>query len=301
MRGTLNPVNREEYLGWANLSTFTYQTSEQSEVTVRHASLDARQEVALLPATIDEACTVILHLSEVERFELHGVTGLVWSGRCNPASVNVIAGRERLVLKTSHSLDALIVGIPHSSMQVMPTEAQTNRGVGRAEAYDPEDAVGHRLGLAFLAALESAASARPLAAIHLARALSYHFAFKHAWVQEKIVHAQRCRLTPWQARTAATLLDRGDLQVREIAAACRLSSSAFSRLFRATFLRPPHAWKGERRIEAVKQLLLEAEVSLADVALQAGFSSQASMSRAFLRLVGESPSAWRMNQRQGRA
>ena len=161
--------------------------------------------------------------------------------------------------------------------------------------------MGHSLGLAFLAAVRSGGDPRPLSAVHLARALCYHFAFKHAWVQEQFARAGRCGLATWQARTAATLLERGDLQVREVAAACRLSSSAFSRLFRATFLRSPQDWKAERRIAAVKELLREADVSLADAALQTGFSDQASMSRSFRRVVGASPGAWRMSQRQSHA
>ncbi len=284
-----------------SVSTFACQTAERAEMTIRHAALDARQDKELRPSTIDEACTVILHLAEVDRFELHGVTGLLWSGRCVPGSVNVIAGRETLTLSTTHRLNALIIGIPHLSVPHMASEAQAKRGEGRAEAHDPEDVVGHRLGLAFLAALKSAADPPPLSAVHLARALCCHFAFKHAWVQEKFASVERCRLAPWQAHTAARLLDRGDLQVREVAAACRLSSSAFARLFRATFLRSPHDWKAERRIDAVKDLLLEAEGSLADAALQAGFSDQASMSRSFRRLVGASPGAWRMSQRKGQA
>ncbi len=301
MSGPSNTVTRGEDPSWASVSTFNYQTSERAEVTIRHASLNAGREMALQPSTIDEACAVILHLSEADRFELHGVTGLLWGGRCTPGSVNVIARRETLTLKATHRLDALIIGIPHLSAPRAAPETRTDRGEGRAEAHDPEDEVGHRLGLAFLAALKSTTDPRHLVAVHLARALCYHFAFKHAWAQERFASAERCRLAPWQARTAATLLDRGDLQVREVAAACRLSSSAFSRLFRATFLRSPHNWKADRRIDAVKRLLLEAEVSLADAALQAGFSNQASMSRSFHRLVGASPRAWRMRQRKGQA
>lgn len=287
--------------GGNNIATFTYKAPEQADVTIRHVSLGAHQEMALLPSTIDEACMVILHQSAADRFELHGLTGMLWSGRRNPGSVNVIERQEAVTLKAFHRLDALILGIPHLSVPHMAPEARADGGKGHAEAHDAEDAVGHRLGLAFLAALKSAIDPHPPSAVHLARALCYHFAFKHAWVQEKFASAEQGRLAPWQARTAATLLDRGDLQVREVAAACRLSSSAFARLFRATFLRSPYDWKVERRIDAVKELLLEAEGSLADAALQAGFSDQASMSRSFRRLVGASPGAWRMSQRKGQA
>jgi AraC-like DNA-binding protein len=198
-------------------------------------------------------------------------------------------------------MEALIVGVPPLPAPRVAHEARAGQRENRAEAHCPYDAVGHGLGLAFLAAFKSAADPRSLSTVHLARAVCYHFAFKHARVQAKIANAARCGLAPWQARTAARLLGRGDMQVSEVAAACRLSSSAFRRSFLATFLRSPHAWKAERRIAAVKELLRDAHVSLADAALQAGFADQASMSRSFRRLVGASPDQWRMSQREGEA
>jgi AraC family transcriptional regulator len=203
-----------------------------------------------------------------------------------------------LTLEASSRLEALILGIPHLSMPHAAPEALADRGADRIEAHDPCDAVGHGLGLAFLAATRSTAEPSPLSAVHLARAMCYHFAFRHSWVQETFAGAARRGLAPWQARTAARLLVGGELQVREVAAACRLSSGAFSRLFRATFLRSPQDWKAERRIDAVKGLLRMPDVSLADAALQAGFSDQASMSRSFRRLVGASPGAWRASQHE---
>lgn len=301
MKGNSHIVTCGAEPGGYDIATFTFQTPEQAEVTIRHVSLPAHHETALLPSTIDEAGMVILHQSEADRFELHGLTGVLWSGRRNPGSVNVIERQEAVTLKAFHRLDALIVGIPHLSVPRGTPEARAGGGAADAEAHDAEDAVGHRLGLAFLAALKSSTDPQPPSAVHLARALCYHFAFKHVWVQEKFASAEQGRLAPWQARTAATLLDRGDLQVREVAAACRLSSGAFSRQFRATFHRSPNDWRAERRIDAVKKLLLDTGASLADAALQAGFSNQASMSRSFRRVAGESPSAWHASQREGQA
>ena len=301
MRSNPDKAGCVEAPRWGSDSTFTYRTFERAELTVRHLSLEAGQAMAFQPSTLDEAGVLILHLSAVDNFQLRGVTGLLWKGRCAPGSVNVVARREVLTLEASNSLQALILGIPHLSLPRAAPKALADRGERRIAAHDPCDAVGHGLGLAFLAAVKSAVEPHPLSAVHLARAMCCHFAFKHAWVQETFAGGGRHGLAPWQASTATSLLDRGDLQVREVAAACRLSSSAFSRLFRATFLRSPHDWKAERRIDAVKALLLEADVSLADAALQAGFSDQSSMSRSFRRLVGASPAAWRMNQREGEA
>lgn len=295
MRGHPGTASCGEGSGSDCVSTFTCLTSEQAEIAIRHVSLGAGCAMKLRASTMDQACTLILHLSATDNFELHDVTGLLWSGRCVPGAVDVVANREELTLKASHGLEALVLGIPRLSMPRVAPTSRADRGADRGAAHDSRDAVGHELGLAFLAAAMPAADPAALAAVHLARALCCHFAAKHAWVRTS---AGRGRLAPWQSRRAAQLLERGDIQVREVAAACRLSSRAFSRLFRATFLRSPLDWKAERRINVVKELLRVAEIPLADAALQAGFADQGSMSRSFRRLVGASPGAWRKSLRK---
>jgi AraC family transcriptional regulator len=285
---------------WSSVSTLTFQTREQAEVTISHATLDAGHERALGPCAADEACTVILHLSAIDLFELRGRTGFVWSGPRTVGSVNVIARPEAFTLKTSHRLEALVLSIPRLSLLGSVPEVQAKRSGDRNEAYDSYDAVGHRLGLAFLAAFRAETKTlNPSSTIHLARAMCYHFAFKYDWLQGKSADTRRRGLAPWQVRKAADLLERGDLQVRDVAAACQLSPSHFARLFRITFQRSPQTWLVERRVDALKRLLLNADVSLADAAVQVGFADQASMSRTFRRVVGASPNAWRVSLLRG--
>jgi AraC family transcriptional regulator len=284
---------------WSSVSTLTFQTPEQAELTISHATLDAGHETALGPCTVDEAFTVILHLSPIDLFELHGSTGFLWSGPCTPGSANVVARPDSLMLKTSQRLEALVLGIPRLSLLRVAPEVRVKRSGNCKEAYDSYDEVGHGLGLALLAAFRTIADSRPPSTVHLARAMCYHFAFKYHWLQGKSADARQRGLAPWQASTAANLLERGDLQVHEVAAACQLSPGHFAKLFRITFQCTPQTWLVERRVDALKRLLLNADVSLADAAAQVGFADQASMSRSFRRVVGSSPGAWRMGQHEG--
>ena len=277
------------------ISRFAYRASEQAELTIRHLSLRPSQETALLPSTLDEAGLVILHLGSADRFRVRASTGQIWSGRRMPGAVNLIAGRHAVTLATSHDLEVLVIGMPQLRLAEDVPEASHAAADRRAEAADT---VGLGLGHAFLASFDAATGVHPPSTAHLARALCHHFARRHAWMQDAFARALDSGLAPWQARTAARLLARADVPVREVAAACRLSPSAFSRSFRVSFLRSPYEWRVERRMDAVKALLLAHEVSLSDAALQAGFSDQASMSRAFRRSVGDSPGAWRARQRE---
>ena len=282
---------------WGSVSSITCQTVEQAEVTVNHATLEAGHATTLGPCSADQACTVILHLSAIEVFELHPRGGLPWSGGRAPGVVSVIAGPQAFSVKTSDRLEALVLRIPRLSLlrvaREMPAKQRGNHKAARA-AYDP---VGHKLGLALLPAFRIAGSDRPRSTVHLIRAMCHHFAFKYASTQPKALGAGRGGLEPRQALTAETLLERGDLQVREVAAACQLSPRHFARLFRVTFGRSPHVFLVERRVDGLKALLLSSDVSLADAAVQAGFADQASMSRCFRQVVGATPGAWRMSQR----
>jgi AraC family transcriptional regulator len=287
--------------GWSSVSTITCQTLEHAEVTVLHATLEAGHATTLEPCTAEQASTVILHMSAVELFELRSRGGLLWNGHRKPGFANVIAGTQAFSVKTSHRLEALVLRIPRLSLLRVTPELRARSRENHQEAHASYDSVGHKLGLALLPAFRIAADLRPRSTIHLVRAMCYHFAFKYGWTQEKSADAGQRGLAPWQALTAEELLDRGDLQVREVAAACQLSPRHFARLFRITFQRSPHAVLVERRVDGLKRLLLSTDVSLADAAVQVGFADQASMSRSFRQAVGESPGAWRVSQRHSPA
>ncbi len=117
-----------------------------------------------------------------------------------------------------------------------------------------------------------------------------------AEVQRLTRAPQTGKLAPWQVRTATDFIDRHsdrNLQVRDVAAAVRLSPSYFSHAFKESFGRPAKGYIIERRIARAKQLMLTTRDSLAHIALACGFSDQAHFCRTFGGLVGQPPSRWR--------
>ena len=301
MQGNANTGTCGKDSAWSSVSTLTCQTLELAEATVIHATLEAGQATTLEPCTAEQAFTVILHLSAVDLFELHARAGLLWSGRRTPGSVSVVAGPHAFSVKTSHRMEALVLRIPRLSLLRVAPELRAKRRENRKEAHPSNDTVGHKLGLALLPSFRIAPDRRPRSTIHLVRAMCFHFASKCAWAQEKSADAGDRGLASWQALTAENLLERGELPVREVAAACQLSPRHFARLFRITFGLSPHTFLVERRIEGLKKLLLSTDISLADAAVEVGFADQASMSRCFRHVVGASPGAWRTSRRHGPA
>jgi AraC family transcriptional regulator len=82
-----------------------------------------------------------------------------------------------------------------------------------------------------------------------------------------------------------TLGDLSDL-------AC-LSEFHLSRMFRASFGMPPHAWIAERRADLAKQLLRTTSLSAEEIAARAGYANASHFSHRFRAVVGASPSAYR--------
>jgi AraC family transcriptional regulator len=103
-------------------------------------------------------------------------------------------------------------------------------------------------------------------------------------------------LAPWQTRRVAEMTRRhldGDIHLSDLAGECGLSVSHFTRAFRKSFGMSPYRWLLERRIDQAKALLAGEGLSLADIAMQSGFSDQTAFTRAFGRIVGDSPARWR--------
>jgi AraC family transcriptional regulator len=104
-------------------------------------------------------------------------------------------------------------------------------------------------------------------------------------------------LAPWQKRKALELIEHclsGDLRLGRLAAECGVSTSYFCRCFRETFGTSLHRFVITKRVERAQRLLLHSRLSIAEIAIEAGFSDQAAFSRTFAAIAGAPPARWRM-------
>lgn len=74
-----------------------------------------------------------------------------------------------------------------------------------------------------------------------------------------------------------------------------VSRAHFARRFRDLTGMSPHQYLMNRRVEKAKKLLKETSISLANIALEVGFSNQAHFSAAFHAMTGLTPSHYRLN------
>ena len=107
---------------------------------------------------------------------------------------------------------------------------------------------------------------------------------------------ERGGLAPWQVRRVAEMIREnldGNIHLCDLARECGLSVSHFTRTFRKSFGMSPCRWLLERRIDRSKVLLVTSDLPIADIAIRSGFSDQTAFTRAFGRIVGDSPGRWR--------
>jgi AraC-like DNA-binding protein len=91
-----------------------------------------------------------------------------------------------------------------------------------------------------------------------------------------------------------------DWTLESLGRAAGLSRSAFAARFLAKVGEPPLHYVARWRMRRAAQLLLDSDAALGDVALQVGYRSEASFSRAFARVMGGTPGVFRRQQRQQR-
>jgi len=100
---------------------------------------------------------------------------------------------------------------------------------------------------------------------------------------------RRARPPAWLIRAREALTEES-LPIAVVAARERTHPVVLARLFRRCFGMPPTAWRRRARIQRTAMLLADTRRSLAEIALDAGYSDQAHMTRDLRAVLGATPS-----------
>jgi AraC family transcriptional regulator len=139
----------------------------------------------------------------------------------------------------------------------------------------------------------------PLAAESLANLLAVHL-IRHVLAPRQPERGPDGALPPGKLRAVVEYVEEhlAGPTLEQMAAVAHLSAYHFARQFKAATGLPPHQYVILRRVERAKQLLQAGtDLSLAEVAADAGFSDQSQFSHHFKRLVGVTPRQFRMSAR----
>jgi len=160
--------------------------------------------------------------------------------------------------------------------------------------FGGEDPVLFELGTAVLKRPRISGEGDALFLDHVA--LAFHLHVAHTYGQFRGINPLRGGLAPWQYRRATELMSARiaeGVTLAELAEACGLSVNYFARAFRRTAEMPAHKWLMNERVRQAKNLLLNIEMPLVQIAAACGFTDQSHFTRVFSQLEGKSPARWR--------
>jgi AraC-like DNA-binding protein len=87
--------------------------------------------------------------------------------------------------------------------------------------------------------------------------------------------------------------------LERLAARAALSRSTLHERFVHFIGQPPMQYLASWRMQLAAARLRDTDAKVIDVALEVGYENEAAFSRAFRRIVGASPGAWRRERRRG--
>lgn len=140
-------------------------------------------------------------------------------------------------------------------------------------------------------------------ALHL---IGYLCLFVDALMQSSStrVSAQENQLKDFYIQEAVNYIEQNyqrNLTVEEVADACRLNRSYFSKLFKDNVGCPPQEFLIRVRLAKAAELMCSSNAPISEIAVRCGYSNQFHFSRAFRKHYGVPPQKWRARNRKHHA
>jgi AraC family transcriptional regulator len=238
---------------------------------------------------------VVLQLKAIPFLEQFLGRKKVSSGYYPVGAVSAIDLREQPAVRLPHPFDALVLYVTQDALDEVAYAHRAPQAEGLVWPLGAFDPVVYHLGKTLLASLEQTRHASKIFLDCVLHALNCHFVSAYGGLT---LSAQGFRggLSSVQRRIATELLEahlEGNIALRQVAEACELSVSHFSRAFKQTFRKPPYKWLTERRVDRARDLMTNSRLPLVDIATRCGFADQSALNRSFKRIHGVTPGIWR--------
>lgn len=174
-------------------------------------------------------------------------------------------------------------------------QSQDPRQIELTSQFSKPDPLLHQLGLGLKGLVESGAQGSRLYAETLTHTIMVHL-LQHYTNKPTKVKNYSDGLSSAKLKLMMDYihshLDQ-DLSLKELASLLQLSPHYFAHLFKQSMGVAPHQYVISQRVKRAQQLLKQKDFSIAEVAYQVGFSSQAHLNRHFKRSVGVTPGKYR--------
>jgi AraC family transcriptional regulator len=255
-----------------------------------------------LPERITKISPVPALLVSISLKPLPSSSYEVWvSGKLIPTSVvqrfrsNIIDFASQPMCWAGRAFDYVHYSVPRQGLD----DIAEDLGFGRVSDYRlavlEDDLVVAQITKSILPFLGRKDALSVLALDQFSLVLGAHLIQRYG-VLEKAGRHSTGGLAPWQKRRASEILREnlhGCIRLSDVARECGLSTSHFARSFKTSFGISTHRWLIQHRIERAKELIIQTNMSLLEVAVQSGFNNQPAFTRTFQQFVGTSPGRWR--------
>ena len=112
--------------------------------------------------------------------------------------------------------------------------------------------------------------------------------------------ARASRLQDFYIQEAVIFMEHNyprELTVEEVADACKLNRSYFSKLFKENMGCPPQEFLIRLRLSKAAELMKSSKASIGEISAACGYPNQLHFSRAFKKRYGVSPRQWRLQNK----
>jgi AraC family transcriptional regulator len=286
----------------AQAASFATRALPRATIAVTELRYENPQKVLSTPPIVEDAFLVAVHFRNFPRYEYWENGKAAPVSNLRPGETIIYDVKRRPTFHLNSAFHSVHFYFPRAALDALADEADAPR-VSELR-YKP--AVGHGdpvlrgMAEALLPLFRAPDRANRLFMDHLMLAVGHHVATRYGGMRPLTPPAFG-GLTPLQERRAKELLTHsvsGDMPLSDLARECGLSLTSFSRAFRKSVGVPPHRWVIQQRIELAKVLLRDDPMSLAEIALECGFSDQSHFTRFFTAIVGVSPGFWRQTVRK---
>jgi AraC family transcriptional regulator len=217
-------------------------------------------------------------------------------GSLEPRTIMLMPRGSRHRFVTEDPIATVSVALHPELLSRALSETATGAAIELTPQWNRADPHVTSLLLALRADLEDGSPAGRLYGESLSTALAVYLARRYGALPLQ-TRPVRDGLPTYRLRQVldyiAAHLDQ-DVRLADLARAAGMSPHHFSALFRRRMGLPPHRYVVERRIERAKHLLRDRTRSVLEVALQSGFESQSHFGQVFRRIVGMTPSDYRV-------
>ena len=203
--------------------------------------------------------------------------------------------QELIDFRWDRPLNVLILGIGIDTLRSVSADIPGASNCQLVPAFGVKDRFLHRLMLTLREDLAAGCPTGRLLGESICTAIAVH-ALQHYSVTKPRLTDYRCGLSAERLGLVVAYIEAHlgeDLSIRQLAGLTGMGSHYFRKLFSISTGLTVHEYVVKARIARARRLLHRTQLSIVDIALMAGFSSQSHLTAEFRRRLGVTPAVYR--------